>query len=86
MCVCVSGGKKGGHYKIYVAFTTELVVKCNYRGSQTHFGSTSQQADWQEGRRRVIMVYSSSLSLCLSFLLPISLSCLCLFFQQPQTH
>lgn len=32
----------GGRHKIYVAFTVEQVIKCNYRGAQ--------QADYQEGK------------------------------------
>lgn len=43
------GGVIGGRHKIYVAFTVERVVKCNYRGGLTHRRATAQQADWQEG-------------------------------------
>lgn len=39
--VCV-GGCNRGRRKIYVAFTVEQVIKCNYRGAQ--------QADYQEGK------------------------------------
>lgn len=47
----------GGCHKIYVAFTVEQVVKCNYRGWwvggwgwSTHRRAAAQRADWQEGK------------------------------------
>ena len=67
----------GGRHKIYVAFTVEQVVKCNYRGGLTHRRATAQQADWQEGtetsdqglfihRLFVCPFFFLSLSVCLS--------------------
>lgn len=53
MCVCVGseqGDVIGGCHKIYVAFTVEQVVKCNYRGVDTP--QSRSPAGRLAGRRR----------------------------------
>lgn len=76
----------GGCHKIYVAFTVEQVVKCNYRGWWVGgWGGGRHTAEPQpsgqtgrKARRQAIKAYSSTLSLRLSLLLPFFLLSVCL--------
>lgn len=75
------GGCNRGRHKIYVAFTVEQVVKCNYRGGRHTAEPQPSRQTGRKARRQVIKAYSSTLSLCLSLLSFILSFSLCL-----QTH
>lgn len=63
------GGCNRGCQKIYVAFTVEQVVKCNYRGGRHTAEPQPSRQTGRKARRQVIKAYSSSLSLHLSLVL-----------------
>lgn len=86
VCVC-AGRARGdvigwGHHKIYVAFTVEQVVKCNYRGGRHTAEPQPSRQTGRKTRRQVIKAYSSTLSLRL----PLRLSLFMCVSQQLQTH
>lgn len=63
MCGEGRGDVIGGRHKIYVAFTVEQVVKCNYRGGRHTAEPQPSRQTGRKARRQVIKAYSSTLSL-----------------------
>ena len=84
----VRAGRAGGdvigrRHKIYVAFTVEQVVKCNYRGGRHTAEPQPSRQTGRKARRQVIKAHSSTLSLRLSLLLLPLFICLSLSSSGP---